>query len=355
MASTQPPPQFHVMQYIISSIDSPEIDIEPIRGRLASGLDECPPDDRCLSWLIVLGVYSSSPADWPRKLHQLKQEYNGYINDLKVADWHTKDIPTVIPYDADLGLANKATMLLIHEDIIRTSRSIFCLPPLSVSPPEGEQNDDIYFLYSFHFRKMERILYTFAMLNPFIGYMQGFNELIQPMYYVLVQALELFNFDYHTIEVLCFNMFLKLMMNTNLVSFFRTSSNAGTLAQLSVFTALLNKYQPDAASVIEKLNIHTAFYGFRWFALLYSQEFPLPDVIWIWDAILSHFDKVTDYAFYIGLGIIDQMKNRIMKSDFASCIAMFQNLNAQDVKKSIIYANKLWKNYKSDKKRLFIQ
>ena len=44
---------------------------------------------------------------------------------------------------------------------------------------EGDQESDL------HWEAIERLLFIYAKLNPAIGYVQGMNELIAPLYYVL--------------------------------------------------------------------------------------------------------------------------------------------------------------------------
>lgn len=46
----------------------------------------------------------------------------------------------------------------------------------------GEEENEI----DLHWEAIERILFIYAKLNPAIGYVQGMNELIAPLYYVLV-------------------------------------------------------------------------------------------------------------------------------------------------------------------------
>jgi len=45
---------------------------------------------------------------------------------------------------------------------------------------EDDQESDL------HWEAIERLLFIYAKLNPAIGYVQGMNELIAPLYYVLV-------------------------------------------------------------------------------------------------------------------------------------------------------------------------
>ena len=39
--------------------------------------------------------------------------------------------------------------------------------------------------YDLHWEALERILFIYAKLNPGIGYIQGMNEILGPLYYVL--------------------------------------------------------------------------------------------------------------------------------------------------------------------------
>jgi len=47
-----------------------------------------------------------------------------------------------------------------------------------VGEGEGDEETDL------HWEAIERILFIYAKLNPAIGYVQGMNELIAPVYYV---------------------------------------------------------------------------------------------------------------------------------------------------------------------------
>jgi hypothetical protein len=47
-------------------------------------------------------------------------------------------------------------------------------------PDEDKHETDL------HWEAIERILFIYAKLNPAIGYVQGMNELIAPLYYVVI-------------------------------------------------------------------------------------------------------------------------------------------------------------------------
>lgn len=46
-------------------------------------------------------------------------------------------------------------------------------------PAEDDEQEDL------HWEALERILFIYAKLNPGIGYVQGMNEILAPLYYVL--------------------------------------------------------------------------------------------------------------------------------------------------------------------------
>ena len=53
----------------------------------------------------------------------------------------------------------------------------------SISSQGSIQGDDEYEI-DLHWEAIERVLFIYAKLNPAIGYVQGMNELIAPLYYV---------------------------------------------------------------------------------------------------------------------------------------------------------------------------
>lgn len=51
------------------------------------------------------------------------------------------------------------------------------------------------------------------------------------------------------------------------------------------------------------LAIHPQFFGLRWISLLLSQEFPLPDVLRLWDSLLSRTDRLS-FLMYLCVAML---------------------------------------------------
>ena len=77
---------------------------------------------------------------------------------------------------------------------------------------------------------------------------------------------------------------------------------------------------------LQNKNVKNEFFCFRWFILLFSQDFELGDVLRLWDLIFSHENK-NYFVFLICLSIIILRKEFILKGGMAEILQCFQNLN----------------------------
>jgi Rab-GTPase-TBC domain len=66
----------------------------------------------------------------------------------------------------------------------------------TVSPQGNVHGDDEHEI-DLHWEVIERILFIYAKLNPAIGYVQGMNELIAPLYYVPPNCGRIDNRSFH--------------------------------------------------------------------------------------------------------------------------------------------------------------
>jgi hypothetical protein len=84
--------------------------------------------------------------------------------------------------------------------------------------------------------------------------------------------------------------------------------------------------------VEQKLEIQ--FFVFRWFTLFFTQEFEMPDLLRLWDSILTETDKF-ELLNYLCLAILKLKRQEILSSDFAEMMLSLQNLEKVDVEKFI--------------------
>ncbi|CAG0887263.1 unnamed protein product [Cyprideis torosa] len=91
---------------------------------------------------------------------------------------------------------------------------------------------------------------------------------------------------------------------------------------------------------LEALEIHPQVYGIRWLRLLFGREFPLNQLLSLWDAI---FATASDDSFPLVSSLfvahLRGMRWGLLRSDFAECLhLLMQPLPGEDVRKLIGHA-----------------
>lgn len=156
-----------------------------------------------------------------------------------------------------------------------------------------------------HWEVVERILFIYAKLNPGQSYVQGMNEIIGPIYYVFASdpdpefksELNVYNFNNKTsnppffseyAEADCFFCFTSVM--SEIRDFFIKTldeSESGIKGMMAKLLTLLKEKDIDVWQRLRDQELFPQYYSFRWITLLLSQEFPLPDVVRIWDSLFA--------------------------------------------------------------------
>lgn len=197
-----------------------------------------------------------------------------------------------------------------------------------------------------------RILYIYAKLNPDINYVQGMNELIAPIYYCYSfnQYDDAFgSFSCSNLEADTFWTFSHLMDDIK-VLFMRNKDDTkeGIFKKIELLEQILQIYDKEIYSHLKKQGVELSHFAFKWFILFFTQDFILPDVMRLWDAIFSIKDRFF-YLFLISLSVMKLKKQAILKSDFAGIILQLQNLEDLDIE-SIL--GEVWNIKKENEKKI---
>lgn len=337
---------FTILPLVSPSYERDEIDLAQIRRYAYNSFDEFPKEDRAVAWLALLHVYPMNPREWPKVSSDINEKYWDFVSSCQLENWHRLNYPCQL-VNTVLDCPNKNLMGTIHGDIVRTGKSIFCFKPAPIPLKEGEKvfpSDEPMYEFAEHARRLERVLYIFSTLNPGLSYMQGYNEILCPLYYVLYEAISLFHNDWDLVEALTFKCFQVLMSESRLNEFYTTADKSSIiLHRLNDFTTLIKKHLPNVYSVLERFDIHPLLYCYRWFNLLFSQEHDFSTLLLIWDDLFGHFDELMDFAFYIGLGHIKEFEGQITTlNDYSKILSILQNLNDINIKNVLNTANKFW-------------
>jgi len=182
-----------------------------------------------------------------------------------------------------------------------------------------------------HWEVLERLLFVFAKLNPGQGYVQGMNEIIGPLYYTMASdpSLELRE---HA-EADCFFCFTNLM--SEIRDFFIKTldeSESGISAMMRRLMNQLRLLDFQLWHHLEQiLDLKPQYYSFRWLTLLLSQEFPLPDVILIWDSLFSDANRFS-FLFDVCCAMLIWLRPQLLSGDFSANLKLLQNFPSTDTR-----------------------
>ena len=166
------------------------------------------------------------------------------------------------------------------------------------------------------------------------------------------QAKDVFNKNTDLIEAVSYYCFQNLVTATALQELYSVHDQSQAIIQkLSEFDKLLEKKNSRVFTMLSRQNISCFFYAFRWFNLLFAQEYELPDLLVIWDALLSHQPNLIEYAFYIGLCQIKDVEGKLNRENSSTNIAVLQNLDPKRNQVILKEAKKLW--FKDHRKERF--
>jgi len=180
-----------------------------------------------------------------------------------------------------------------------------------------------------HWEVVERILFLYAKLNPGQGYVQGMNEIIGPIYFTYATDPDL-SFREHA-EADCFFTFTNLMSEIRDI-FIKSLDEAecGINNTMSKLITQLKHVDLDIWLKFQQQELRPQYYSFRWITLLLSQEFPLPDVLRIWDSLFSDENRF-NFLISICCAMIVILRKQLLDGDFPSNLKLLQNFPPMDV------------------------
>jgi len=337
---------FEILPLVLPNAEENVINKEKIRSICSRTLEENPPEDRCLAWLVLLGVYPMNPSQWDHVLEDIKDSYWLFVKEFKVDKWNEQLAIDNLACES-IDLPDSQLMFRIYNDIIRTSRQILFFPPQREYKIKHMLGSHIGYI-----RRLERILFVFAQCNRTLCYIQGFNEIITPLYYVVIRACALFRNDNNLMEAVTFSMFQNLITSTRLQELYTTQDQSSIIFHcLDMFSSKLKVHMPQFAKSLEDLTIHPAIYSYRWFNLLFAQEYDLPTLLLLWDTLFSNIEDILDFCFYIGIAHLKQLEKSINIKDYSSTIITLQDLKSTNIVGVINDTYKIWETEKRAKKR----
>lgn len=347
---------FRILPFLQPDPDGHQIDIDQIKNICAKGLSDSPAEDRAGAWLVLLNVFPRHAVQWESQMNLMTQNYLKLVSSHELDQYHLKE--TSVDADIDTFSVSKPKLMqVIHGDITRSGRYLQFFPETDNSITfSTATNTKLLAQYNEHIRRIERILYIFCSLLFSFDYMQGFNELIMPLYYVMNAGKDFLKGDPNTVEAITYFAFQQLIVSSSLLEFYTSAQNpSNIMLKLNEYQKILDKHLPKMSKVIKQLNITPIEYCYRWFSLLFSQEFELPSLLVIWDSLFSHSPNFINFSYYIAVSHMEMIQDNINPTNACSTLAVLQNFD--ESKRLILLlkrAQELWiiDNTKKSKKIL---
>ncbi|ORY01100.1 RabGAP/TBC [Basidiobolus meristosporus CBS 931.73] len=184
-----------------------------------------------------------------------------------------------------------------------------------------------------HWEVIERLLFIYAKLNPGVGYVQGMNEILGPIYYTMANDPD--EESRAHAEADSFFVFTLLMSNIR-DHFVRTLDNntdSGINASMKRMNELLKEMDFELWQNLEDKSIIPTYYAFRWLTVMCTQEFSLPEVIRLWDSILADQDRGNGLEFLIDFccAMVICIRSEILSASFVNSIKLLQNYPISDI------------------------
>ncbi|XP_011634941.1 TBC1 domain family member 13 isoform X1 [Pogonomyrmex barbatus] len=367
-------------------LDADEIDTASLSKICFHGIPDEPGGLRPLCWKLLLNYLPSTKSSWLETLKRKRELYNTFIEDLIVMPGESnsddKERVDVTLHDHPLNLnpdskwqtyfKDNEVLLQIDKDVRRLCPDISFFqqgtdyPCQKIVNANGQQRlhhrvqhtvlksanverkglgvtkqiavsvrkatEDYAPLAEggeAHWEVLERILFLYAKLNPGQGYVQGMNEIVGPIYHAFACDPDP-TWRKHA-EADTFFCFTNLMGEIR-DFFIKTLDEAefGINSMMSKLTNQVRANDPEVWLRLHQQELCPQYYSFRWLTLLLSQEFPLPDVMRIWDSLFADENRFS-FLIHICCAMILLLRDQLLAGDFATNVKLLQNFPSMDI------------------------
>ncbi|KAL0403615.1 UNVERIFIED_CONTAM: TBC1 domain family member 13 [Sesamum radiatum] len=314
---------------------------------------------RATIWKLLLGYLPTDRSLWPSEVAKKRSQYKNFKEELLMnpseiarklekASLENHEVDRGSPgylsrseishgeHPLSLGKSSiwnqffqdAEIMEQIDRDVMRTHPDIHFFSGDSTSAKSNQE-------------ALKNILIVFAKLNPGIRYVQGMNEILAPLYFVLKNDPNEENAA--SAEADAFFCFVELLSGFR-DNFFQQLDNSvvGIRATITRLSRLLKEHDEELWRHLEMTTkVNPQFYAFRWITLLLTQEFNFADSLIIWDTLLSDPDGPQETLLRICCAMLVIVRKRLLAGDFTSNLKLLQNYPVSNISHILYVASKL--------------
>jgi Rab-GTPase-TBC domain len=258
---------------------------------------------------------------------EIMQEWRRRGKDAHVLVNVTKGINALDWNKVDRNTFLQGAVLLdeIHKDVVRTHSDLsFYLDN------KGQRR----------YAALERILFTYGQYHPGIRYVQGMNEIVSVLYYVLARDAHIEWSRHAEADAYCL---LETIMSDLRDVFVPALDNedTGIQGRLQALEILLRKHDVQLYEHLRDVGIDTSFFAIRWWTTLLSREFLLPDTIRLWDSMLSSTHK-DNFLRYVCITMVILIRDDLLQTDFSHGLRLLQAYPSTHMDRLLDASRALW-------------
>ncbi|XP_069331544.1 TBC1 domain family member 5 [Eulemur rufifrons] len=308
---------------------------------------------RSICWKLFLCVLPQDKSQWISRIKELRAWY-GNIKEIHITNPRKvvgqQDLMINNPLSQDEGslwnkfFQDKELRSMIEQDVKRT------FPEMQFFQQENVR------------KILTDVLFCYARENEQLLYKQGMHELLAPIVFILhcdhqaflhasesAQPSEEMKtlLDPEYLEHDAYAMFSQLMETAE--PWFSTFEHDGQKGKETLMTPipfarpqdlgptiaivtkvnqiqdhLLKKHDIELYMHLNRLEIAPQIYGLRWVRLLFGREFPLQDLLVVWDALFADGLSLS-LVDYIFIAMLLYIRDALISSNYQTCLGLLMH------------------------------
>jgi len=330
------------MDALDSALQRPEIQLDEIREFARAGL---PDKYRAVVWKLLLGNLPLDRSKWDEYSAKQRELYETYVTDMfapRVSKEKKEDArPARMEGQAwyehfdDDGKSKAASVKSSKgkdiakenddeegdDDVGKDYDEVEDILDEDVWKDVQRTHPGYHFFTQPTYVRMHRILYIYGKLNSGVSYVQGMNEILAPIMYVLGAYPGSDETTYEADSFFCFAALMSEVRDLFIRSL--DGEKSGLHGQIQALESMIARHDPQVAKHMKQLDLHTQFFAVRWLTTMLTREFELPDALRLWDSMLSA-PKRFHFILCCCTAMITTRHALILESDFPTCLKALQ-------------------------------
>uniref|UniRef100_A0ACD6A822 Uncharacterized protein n=1 Tax=Avena sativa TaxID=4498 RepID=A0ACD6A822_AVESA len=345
----------HLLADFKSALSKKTVNMGELRRLACLGVPDGGNDIRPLVWKLLLGYLPTERSLWPYELEKKRSQYSAYKDEflLNPSEKLRRIEESKLSRKKELNGEKHGLLPRLEvtneEHPLSSGKSSLWNKYFQESEILEQIDRDVkrthpdisFFSAKSNQESLRRILIIYSRLNPSVRYVQGMNEVLAPLFYVLSNDPDESNSA--SAEADTFFCFVELISGfKNNYCKHLDNSRVGIRSTLSKLSQLLKKHDEELWRHMEVITkVYPQYYAFRWITLLLTMEFSFNVCIHIWDAILGDPEGPPDTLLRICCAMLILVRKRLLVGDFTANIQLLQHYPQTNIDHLLHIANRL--------------